>query len=179
RRVERSEEDLGRRGRRRLWRRGRSGREFGRERGRGRRGGSGNRSTARRHAGSAARSTHQSDERDEGDDDDREPLHADPHASTPGRVRGGEGAWSVVRQQATHDSTVTPGATLCFRWTVHTAHREGTAGPSLDALVVVGKSKMLSIEDGSDLNTLPVAMTGRASPAKAAVGDKPVFAYIA
>ena len=27
--------------------------------------------------------------------------------------------------------------------------------------------------------TLPVAMTGRASPAKAAVGDKPVFAYIA
>src|SRR3954447_12833097 len=28
------------------------------------------------------------------------------------------------------------------------------------------------------LNTLPVAMTGRASPAKAAVGDKPVFAYI-
>jgi hypothetical protein len=28
------------------------------------------------------------------------------------------------------------------------------------------------------LATLPVAMTGRASPAKAAVGDKPVFAYI-
>ena len=28
------------------------------------------------------------------------------------------------------------------------------------------------------LRTLPVAMTGRASPAKAAVGDKPVFAYI-
>jgi hypothetical protein len=27
--------------------------------------------------------------------------------------------------------------------------------------------------------TLPVAMTGRASPAKAAEGDKPVFAYIA
>ena len=26
--------------------------------------------------------------------------------------------------------------------------------------------------------TLPEAMTGRASPAKAAVGDKPVFAYI-
>jgi hypothetical protein len=26
--------------------------------------------------------------------------------------------------------------------------------------------------------TLPAAMTGRASPAKAAVGDKPVFAYI-
>ena len=31
---------------------------------------------------------------------------------------------------------------------------------------------------GSVLTTLPVAMTGRASPAKAAVGDKPVLAYI-
>src|SRR6187200_839061 len=31
---------------------------------------------------------------------------------------------------------------------------------------------------GSVLTTLPAAMTGRASPAKAAVGDKPVFAYI-
>ena len=31
---------------------------------------------------------------------------------------------------------------------------------------------------GSDPTNLPVAMTGRASPAKAAVGDKPVFAYI-
>jgi hypothetical protein len=29
------------------------------------------------------------------------------------------------------------------------------------------------------LTTLPEAMTGRVSPAKAAVGDKPVFAYIA
>lgn len=28
------------------------------------------------------------------------------------------------------------------------------------------------------LTTLPAAMTGRASPAKAAVGDKPVFACI-
>ena len=28
------------------------------------------------------------------------------------------------------------------------------------------------------LTSLPAAMTGRASPAKAAVGDKPVFAYI-
>jgi hypothetical protein len=28
------------------------------------------------------------------------------------------------------------------------------------------------------LTTLPAAMTGRASPAKAALGDKPVFAYI-
>jgi hypothetical protein len=31
---------------------------------------------------------------------------------------------------------------------------------------------------GSVLTMLPAAMTGRASPAKAAVGDKPVFAYI-
>jgi hypothetical protein len=32
---------------------------------------------------------------------------------------------------------------------------------------------------GSVLTTLPAAMTGRASPAKAALGDKPVFDYIA
>src|SRR5436189_5907421 len=32
---------------------------------------------------------------------------------------------------------------------------------------------------GKVLTTLPAAMTGRASPAKAAEGDKPVFAYIA
>jgi len=32
--------------------------------------------------------------------------------------------------------------------------------------------------EGTVLETLPAAMTGRASPAKAAVGDKPVFAYI-
>ena len=31
---------------------------------------------------------------------------------------------------------------------------------------------------GNAQTTLPAAMTGRASPAKAAVGDKPVFAYI-
>jgi hypothetical protein len=31
---------------------------------------------------------------------------------------------------------------------------------------------------GDTVTTLPVAMTCRASPAKAAVGDKPVFAYI-
>ena len=33
--------------------------------------------------------------------------------------------------------------------------------------------------DAVGASTLPVAMTGRASPAKAALGDKPVFAYIA
>ena len=32
--------------------------------------------------------------------------------------------------------------------------------------------------EGDVVTTLPAAMTGRASPAKAAVGDKPVFAYI-
>ena len=32
---------------------------------------------------------------------------------------------------------------------------------------------------GKVAKTLPKAMTGKASPAKAAVGDKPVFAYIA
>src|SRR6478736_4042739 len=38
----------------------------------------------------------------------------------------------------------------------------------------------MTSEDRTDnvLAELPVAMTGRASPAKAAVGDKPVFAYI-
>ena len=33
--------------------------------------------------------------------------------------------------------------------------------------------------EGGVLTALPTAMTGRASPAKAALGDKPVFAYIA
>jgi len=35
------------------------------------------------------------------------------------------------------------------------------------------------VAQGDGLTRLPVAMTGRASPAKAAVGDKPVFAYVA
>src|SRR4051794_20498578 len=34
------------------------------------------------------------------------------------------------------------------------------------------------VQEGDARTTLPAAMTGRASPAKAAVGDKPVFAYI-
>ena len=37
---------------------------------------------------------------------------------------------------------------------------------------------MAKPEQATVLTTLPAAMTGRASPAKAAVGDKPVFAYI-
>jgi hypothetical protein len=40
-----------------------------------------------------------------------------------------------------------------------------------------GKPKRTAAQD-TVLTTLPAAMTGRASPAKAAVGDKPVFAYI-
>jgi hypothetical protein len=40
-------------------------------------------------------------------------------------------------------------------------------------------STMRAAASGDVLTTLPVAMTGRASPAKAALGDKPVFAYIA
>ena len=38
---------------------------------------------------------------------------------------------------------------------------------------------MTNEERGRTAGTLPEAMTGRASPAKAAVGDQPVFAYIA
>ena len=41
------------------------------------------------------------------------------------------------------------------------------------------ESAARSSAPGSVAATLPEAMTGRASPAKAAVGDKPVFAYIA
>ena len=41
------------------------------------------------------------------------------------------------------------------------------------------ESAARSSAPGSVATTLPEAMTGRASPAKAAVGDKPVFAYIA
>ena len=42
-----------------------------------------------------------------------------------------------------------------------------------------GKAAKPMAEHGKAATTLPEAMTGRASPAKAAVGDKPVFAYIA
>ena len=41
------------------------------------------------------------------------------------------------------------------------------------------KSARRSAADGKGAFTLPEAMTGKASPAKAALGDKPVFAYIA
>ena len=42
-----------------------------------------------------------------------------------------------------------------------------------------GEPSKETAKHGEVLTTLPAAMTGRASPAKAAVGDKPVFAYIA
>jgi len=38
---------------------------------------------------------------------------------------------------------------------------------------------MVDTNNEADAASLPAAMTGKASPAKAAVGDKPVFAYIA
>jgi hypothetical protein len=41
-----------------------------------------------------------------------------------------------------------------------------------------GKPTKPAAAQGNIPTTLPVAMTGRASPAKAAVGDKPVFDYI-
>ena len=40
------------------------------------------------------------------------------------------------------------------------------------------KATKQTAAQGTVRTTLPAAMTGRASPAKAAVGDKPVFAYI-
>jgi hypothetical protein len=45
-------------------------------------------------------------------------------------------------------------------------------------LMTVDKPMKGTAVQGNELTSLPVAMTGRASPAKAAVGDKPVFAYI-
>ena len=38
---------------------------------------------------------------------------------------------------------------------------------------------MVDTNNEADAASLPAAMTGKASPAKAAVGDKPVFSYIA
>src|SRR5262245_24980369 len=43
----------------------------------------------------------------------------------------------------------------------------------------VRKAAKRTAAPGKGATTLKEAMTGRASPAKAAVGDKPVFAYIA
>ena len=43
---------------------------------------------------------------------------------------------------------------------------------------MTGERTTKTTDEGNVLTTLPAAMTGRASPAKAALGDKPVFAYI-
>jgi hypothetical protein len=62
-------------------------------------------------------------------------------------------------------------------------------GPTFDTTPAAGESTMTSPDkaripanraaaEGRVLTNLPADMTGRASPAKAAVGDKPVFAYI-
>jgi len=47
-----------------------------------------------------------------------------------------------------------------------------------DASDVPNVSVSGGAEKGDVITSLPEAMTGRASPAKAAVGDQPVFAYI-
>ena len=61
----------------------------------------------------------------------------------------------------------------------------GTGRPAKDAVGAstratpkASKPTKETAAQGNVLYTLPAAMTGRASPAKAAVGDKPVFAYI-
>ena len=63
--------------------------------------------------------------------------------------------------------------------------RVGAGGPAEDSVEASARAtpkarKPTRRSDPQDnvLTTLPAAMTGRASPAKAAVGDKPVFAYI-
>ena len=61
----------------------------------------------------------------------------------------------------------------------------GAGGPAKDSVRAstratpkTRKPTKETASQGEVLTTLPAAMTGRASPAKAAVGDKPVFAYI-
>ncbi len=51
-------------------------------------------------------------------------------------------------------------------------------GASTRATSQARTSTTRTAAQGHVLTTLPAAMTGRASPAKAAVGDQPVFAYI-
>jgi hypothetical protein len=61
----------------------------------------------------------------------------------------------------------------------------GAVGPDKDAVSAsnqvapkAGKPTKRTAARGDVLTTLPASMTGRASPAKAAVGGTPVFAYI-
>jgi hypothetical protein len=60
------------------------------------------------------------------------------------------------------------------------AGRPGTDSvrASTRATPQVRKTTKRTAAQGTVVTTLPAAMTGRASPAKAAVGDQPVFAYI-
>jgi hypothetical protein len=53
-----------------------------------------------------------------------------------------------------------------------------SVGTSTRATPKARKAAKPTAAQGNVLATLPAAMTGRANPAKAAVGDKPVFAYI-
>jgi len=53
-----------------------------------------------------------------------------------------------------------------------------TVSASAEVTPKAGKPIKPTAAQGNNPSTLPAAMTGRASPAKAAVGDKPVFAYI-
>jgi len=55
---------------------------------------------------------------------------------------------------------------------------EETVEASSRATAKAGEPTERTAAQDNVLTTLPAAMTGRASPAKAAVGDKPVFAYI-
>ena len=55
---------------------------------------------------------------------------------------------------------------------------KASAEASTRAVPKAGKSIERTTAPDNVLTSLPAAMTGRASPAKAAVGDEPVFAYI-
>jgi hypothetical protein len=55
---------------------------------------------------------------------------------------------------------------------------KASVSASTDGASKARKSADRTASEADVLTSLPAAMTGRASPAKAAVGDKPVFAYI-
>jgi hypothetical protein len=55
---------------------------------------------------------------------------------------------------------------------------ESTTRSAKELPLATRKPKERTGAPANVLTTLPAAMTGRASPAKAALGDKPVFAYI-
>ena len=55
---------------------------------------------------------------------------------------------------------------------------EDSVTASIRATPKAPKPTKRTAAEGNVLTTLPAAMTGRASPAKAAAGDKPVFDYI-